>query len=92
MFAADGETVKVIDFGGAEANLSQKEKMVYGSVNYMDPRVTQQDGGYDPFRADMWSAGCLLFKLVTGKNVFPNLDSAKLVDMHKEIMKQAELP
>jgi serine/threonine protein kinase/CheY-like chemotaxis protein len=74
--AIDGESVKVLDFGIAKLvsdrvtsqNLTA-EGFILGTPAYMAPeRLRNQP--YDG-RADVYSLGCLLFQLLTGRLPFP---------------------
>jgi serine/threonine protein kinase len=77
--------VKVLDFGLAKAMASEEGRgtdcgplpsssvetmvgTVLGTPSYMSPE--QARGGIADKRSDVWSFGCLLYELVTGKRAF----------------------
>jgi serine/threonine-protein kinase len=81
--AAGTDLVKVLDFGVAkllgdapkrlgEANLTQAGLSVFGSPDYMAPEVAVGDPV--DTRTDIYSAGAVLFELLTGKPVFEPAD------------------
>lgn len=60
--------VKVIDFGFAcSAHLIHN--MYCGTPSYMPPEIVQK-GSYYPKPVDIWSLGCVLYKLATGEYPF----------------------
>ncbi|DAZ98554.1 TPA: hypothetical protein N0F65_007053 [Lagenidium giganteum] len=72
---------KVADFGLAvqplptsptATNAFCKLSCRVGKPYYMAPEVVQAVGAYDPFAADMWSLGIVLFILVTGSPLTSN--------------------
>jgi serine/threonine-protein kinase len=78
MILPDG-TIKIVDFGVAKLeNRAGKTQtgMVIGTFHYISPERLlgkQADGG-----ADIWSAGVILYLLLTGKLPFPGDDPATL--------------
>ena len=72
----EGETVKVLDFGVSKI-LSVDDMSVtttgalVGSPAYMSPEQARALREIDP-RADVWSAGVLLFEMLTGQRPFPS--------------------
>ena len=77
--------LKVIDFGdatlveepGAEEEGAPNKyatRTVGGSMNYMSPEIIAEEEQGCP--ADIWSAGCILFKLLTGRIPFPDHNMA----------------
>lgn len=42
-------------------------KTLAGTPFWIAPEVITQEDGYDPFRADVWSAGCTVAEMVSGK-------------------------
>jgi len=72
MLAAHGDnnTVKLIDFNTAKyinKFATYKTFTKVGTKIYQDPVINQCDE-YCAFSADIWSAGILLYQLVTGSN------------------------
>lgn len=67
-----GLTVKLTDFGYAVrlANSATEVKGYLGTPGYVAPEVEKRKA-YDPFAADIFSLGCLLFVMVAGQKPFP---------------------
>jgi serine/threonine protein kinase len=90
---ADGR-VKILDFGlaklvgpfsGTETTQSLGESQgVAGTLPYMAPE--QLRGQACDVRTDIYSAGAVLYEMVTGQRVFPEAQSGELVDaiLHRE--------
>ena len=78
MIQPDGN-VKIVDFGVArlQSQAGQTQTgMVIGTFHYISPERLlgkQADG-----RADIWSLGCILYLLLTGRLPFPGDDPATL--------------
>jgi serine/threonine-protein kinase len=73
-------TVKLSDFGVAKAagRLSQTtDGSVKGSLAYMAPEMLEQ--GRADQRADIFSAGVVLWEMLTCRRLFPGLQPTKLV-------------
>ena len=73
MIATTGQ-VKVMDFGTAWARGTTEPAQVVGTVQYMSPEHIRGEQ-VDP-RSDLYSVGCLLFQLVTGRPPFVGDDQA----------------
>lgn len=73
MIATTGQ-VKVMDFGTAWARGTTEPAQVVGTVQYMSPEHLRGQP-VDP-RSDLYSVGCLLFQLVTGRPPFGGDDQA----------------
>ncbi|CAD8071326.1 unnamed protein product [Paramecium primaurelia] len=65
------ENVKLIDFGLARKIKNQIIFPIAGTPGYMAPEVInyKQDKPYDE-KADIFSLGCVLYKMLTGENLF----------------------
>ncbi|CAD8114087.1 unnamed protein product [Paramecium sonneborni] len=65
------ETVKLIDFGLARKIKNQLIFPTSGTPGYMAPEIINfsKDKPYDE-KADIFSLGCVLYKLLTGENLF----------------------
>ncbi len=65
--------VKILDMGLAKDWLNDKKLTnhgeIYGSADYMSPEQALDSGSVD-HRADIYSLGCVLFFMLTGKPVF----------------------
>ena len=84
----DGE-VKIADFGlsalvkvgsaGYDRSESSKRKEykglkeMWGTATYFAPELIQ-GGGYGP-QADVWSLGCILFEMLSGRHPFPSCEN-----------------
>lgn len=80
---ADDGTVKVSDFGIAmivgERTLTKTGELI-GSVQYIAPE--QADGGEATYKADIYSAGVLLYEMLTGRLPYLSDNVVKLALMH----------
>eukprot|EP00796_Vickermania_ingenoplastis_P004118 gene4118-2964_t len=58
---------------------------ISGTPSWMAPEMIMNESGYDPFLADVWSAGCTIAEMITGKAPWLPLQTvvqviSKLVD------------
>ena len=84
-------SIKVTDFGIARFARSETKTMTnsaIGSVHYISPE--QAKGDYTDERADLYSAGVVLYEMITGKVPF-NADSAVSIAI-MQLQKEAEAP
>jgi serine/threonine-protein kinase len=82
MIAEDG-TVKILDFGIARSlqdSMLTQGTMVLGSASYMAPE--QALGKRVDQRADIYSLGCVLFAMLTGRPPFIGEAPAALLHQH----------
>jgi serine/threonine-protein kinase len=82
-----GEHVRIFDFGLAklldstrEADFSTAATMI-GTPSYMPPE--QSFGEEVDHRTDLYSAGVVLFEMLTGKKPFISDDATQLIRMHR---------
>jgi hypothetical protein len=70
VFLVSDGTVKLMDFGVARFTMSSATNtgMVMGTPDYMSPE--QVSGAKVDGRTDLWSAGCVLHELLTGRRPF----------------------
>lgn len=61
---ADFDQAKVMQGGGTLRTAAANT--LSGTPAWMAPEVIANDGGYDPFLADIWSAGCTVGEMITG--------------------------
>ena len=73
LFTSDGE-IKLLDLGLASIDdddaLAARSEIPFGTGDYMSPEQWTNFEGVDA-RADIYSLGCTLYKLLTGEAVFP---------------------
>jgi calcium-dependent protein kinase len=73
MFGGDGE-IRLVDFGLAKD--SQHHMKAYaGTPYFMAPEVL---GGYYTHKCDIWSLGCVLYMLMTGKLTYDGISRDKV--------------
>lgn len=83
---AEGERVKIIDYGLARSTDSEDMSMtmtgmVMGTPNYMSPEQIRGEKDLGP-QADMYALGCTLFHLLTGRLPFPGNAPAQVMAAH----------
>jgi eukaryotic-like serine/threonine-protein kinase len=90
-----GERCKLLDFGIAKltdiglAGSATRTGAVMGTPAYMSPEQCSGTGAVD-HRADLYSLGCILYLLVTGRPPFVSLGAGELIGAH--LYKQPEPP
>ena len=92
LVTADGKTVKVLDMGlarlehrgdaGATSSSMTQEGAVMGTANYMAPEQAR-DSHHADIRADVYSLGCTLYYLLTGRVPFPTGSMAEKLLKHQ---------
>ncbi len=83
MIVASDGTVKVADFGIARAATQQTvNTTVMGSVHYISPE--QARSGQSDERSDIYSFGCTLYEMLTGKVPYDGSTSVAVVFAHLE--------
>jgi serine/threonine-protein kinase SRK2 len=63
--------LKMCDFGYSKHELNSSAKSGVGTAMYMAPEVILGKTKYDAKKADVWSAGVMMYQLLTGKHVQP---------------------
>ena len=81
-----GERVKVLDFGiakltGDTVGVKTRTGMVMGTPNYMSPEQCRGASHAEP-RSDIYSLGCILFKMTCGRPPFVGRDLGDIVAGH----------
>jgi serine/threonine-protein kinase len=86
--SALGERTKILDFGiakltdlGLAPGGATRTGAVMGTPTYMSPEQCRGSGDVD-FRADLYSIGCILFELVTGRPPFTEVGAGELIAAH----------
>lgn len=84
-YGADGvEMIKIVDFGIAKAGASgeleilEQQGEVLGNPAYTSPE--QATGGSIDIRSDIYSFGCVLFEMLTGKPPFPGQTAQEMLN------------
>ncbi|MDR2799204.1 MAG: Stk1 family PASTA domain-containing Ser/Thr kinase [Bifidobacteriaceae bacterium] len=85
IFISNDGTVKVMDFGIARAISDSSATMtqadtVVGTAQYLSPE--QAKGAKVDARSDIYSAGCLLFEILTGKPPFSGENAVSIAYQH----------
>lgn len=70
----DGVTIKLTDFGLAEALGTASVAGGGGTYPYMAPEDFSEDASSD-YRSDLWAVGVVLYELLTGKRPFVATDT-----------------
>ena len=79
IFVDNDETVILLDFGLArEITSSYIGWSIVGTSNYQGPEFHDIDANLIALKADIWSLGCVLFHLCTGKHAFLGKDEREL--------------
>ena len=60
--------VKIIDFGFS-CSANRMHSMYCGTPSYMPPEIVQK-GNYQAKPVDIWTLGCVLYKLATNEYTF----------------------
>jgi eukaryotic-like serine/threonine-protein kinase len=82
-----GERVKILDFGIAklvhdtQSLHKTRTGSVLGTPTYMSPEQCKGTGNVD-HRADLYSLGCILFRMMCGRIVFRSKGYGELIAMH----------
>lgn len=61
---ADFDQAKVMNQGTLRR---AQTSTISGTPSWMAPEMIMNESGYDPFLADVWSAGCTVAEMITGK-------------------------
>lgn len=80
ILSADG-TIKVLDLGLAHSG--QDTSGIAGTVDYLAPEQTEEPFQADP-RSDIYSLGCTLHFLLTGKPVYDGRTALEKILAHRE--------
>jgi serine/threonine-protein kinase len=85
-----GERVKVLDFGiaklssDAHAGVHTRTDLVMGTPSYMSPEQCRGAGTVDP-RSDIYSLGCILFKMACGRPPFVGEGAGEIIGAHLHV-------
>ena len=81
-----GERIKVLDFGLAKLGREGHTQLqtVFGTPRYMSPEQCRSSTQID-HRSDIYSLGCILFELVTGRFPFDG-DVRQLLECHQRVI------
>lgn len=92
MIESDG-TVRLIDFGAARQYSAEKTQNLTAIVRggYSAPEQYRADAEQDE-RSDLFSLGCVLYRMVTGKNPANVLDRLQTDNLRTEITGNPDVP
>lgn len=79
--------IRLIDFG----NAIQKEDFNFSTINtrqFRAPEVIMKHQKWD-FRSDIWSVGCIIMELFTGKILFPTSNTFEHLLMIEKVLGEA---
>lgn len=79
--------IKIIDFGNSTLLNNEYQEVIYpealeGSIAYISPEQTGRMNRTIDYRTDIYSAGVLLYEMLTGQPPFKSEDLMDLVYMH----------
>lgn len=77
--AAPCPFVKICDFGYSKHSFNSLAGTNVGTPNYMAPEIIKGSSLYDPFAADIWSAGVVLYAMLSGRYPFDRDESGNVV-------------
>jgi eukaryotic-like serine/threonine-protein kinase len=92
LFLTSGGTIKLLDLGLARVQVGSAEKggraltrlgAIMGTPDYMPPEQIS-DARYVDIRGDIYSLGCTLYVLLTGKTPFRGKSLAEKMDSHRK--------
>jgi len=81
----DSGNIKIVDFGMAnEVNLSEHIFKKGGTAGYIAPEVFKKEANaiYNS-QCDVFSAGCILYNMISGKNVFKGSNKLEILQNNK---------
>jgi serine/threonine-protein kinase len=85
LVAAGGERAKILDFGIAKiagaSGMKTEISVVMGTPMFMSPEQCRGAGLVDQ-RSDVYSLGCVLFMLITGRTPFVAEGTGEIIAMH----------
>jgi serine/threonine-protein kinase len=80
----DFDVVKVLDFGLAKQQHGDRcslDDAIRGTPSYLAPEAIRREGGVDA-RADLYSLGCVAYRLLTGTQVFDGTTVREVMRSH----------
>uniref|UniRef100_A0AAV2LP98 Protein kinase domain-containing protein n=1 Tax=Knipowitschia caucasica TaxID=637954 RepID=A0AAV2LP98_KNICA len=81
---AKGLKVKMIDFGSAHWSAAVTKGDFLGTLNYMAPEVVL--GAHFNEAIDIWSLGCTVIEMLTGRRLFPVVNDIQLMSHIEQAM------
>jgi serine/threonine-protein kinase len=92
ILGADGESVKITDFGiaridGSPGHETTQVGMMLGTPRYMSPE--QASGGSVDGRSDLFAVGVIMYEMITGQKAF---DAESLATLIMQIVQKNPVP
>jgi tRNA A-37 threonylcarbamoyl transferase component Bud32 len=72
---------KLLDTGSGESDVSTRPGSIIGTPTYMSPEQCRGTGEID-HRTDIYSFGCILFEMLTGRPPFTHAGFGELIQSH----------
>lgn len=82
------EDIRIIDFGlsvklDKEEHEMKDPNLIEGTLHFLSPEQTGRMNRHVDFRTDYYSLGATLYKILTGKNLFPEArDAMEIIHFH----------
>jgi len=83
----DDDNIKLIDFNLSKKLIGKQQSPRVATLHYRAPEIISNID-YDPIQCDMWSIGCILLEMLSGKTLFPDMTDKKVQRNQNIILSQ----